>query len=229
MADRARVKELYGFGAVSPATEDYVRRAREARPEPLSDRELIVESIFAALFVVAAVALIEIGDPGHVPVGPAIVLTIAFALLSRFEFETGAGYALATQLVFVPMLFVVPPEIVPALVAAGRILSGLPEFLDGTLPLDRVISRLSDSWYSIGPAAVLTAAGVDHGAYWSDWYWWVLALIAQLAVDLVVSSLRERLGTGRPAEVDMHELVPVWTVDVLLSPVGLVAALASED
>jgi len=229
MGQRRRVNELSGFGAVSAATEDLVRQARRKRPEPLDDRLLVTESIAAVLFVVAAVALIELGNPGHIPVVAAIVLTIAFALLSRFEFETGAGYALATQLVFVPMLFVVPPEIVPALVAAGRILSGLPEFLDGTLPLDRVISRLSDSWYSIGPAAVLTAAGVDHGAYWSDWYWWVLALIAQLAVDLVVSSLRELVGTGRAPEVHMHELVPVWTVDVLLSPVGLVAALASED
>src|SRR5436190_41250 len=102
MADRARVKDLYGFGAVSPATEDSVRRARSQRPEPLGDRLLLTESIFAALFVVAAIALIEIGNPGHVPVGPAIVLTIAFALLSRFEFEVVAGYAIPTQLAFVP-------------------------------------------------------------------------------------------------------------------------------
>ena len=68
-----------------------MQRARRQRPEPLSDRLLLTESIFAALFVVAAIALIEIGDPGHVPIGAAIVLTIAFALLSRFEFETGAG------------------------------------------------------------------------------------------------------------------------------------------
>ena len=86
-------------GAVSPATEDSVRRARSQRPEPLGDRLLLTESIFAALFVVAAIALIEIGNPGHVPVGPAIVLTIAFALLSRFEFEVGAGSFSGTGLV----------------------------------------------------------------------------------------------------------------------------------
>ena len=142
MADRARVKDLYGFGAVSPGIEDSVQRARSARPEPLSDRELLTESILAALFVVVAIALIEIGNPGHVQVDAAIVLTIAFALLSRFEFETGAGYTVATQLAFVPMLFVLPPELAPALVAAGRLLSGLPEFMRGELPWDRVITRL---------------------------------------------------------------------------------------
>jgi putative nucleotidyltransferase with HDIG domain len=229
MGPRRRVNELSGFGAVSPALEDSVQRARQQRPEPLSDRELLTESIVAVLFVVAAIALIELGDPGHIPLGAALVLTITFALLSRFEFETGAGYTVATQLAFVPMLFVLPPEVAPALVAAGRVLGGLPDFLNRKLPGDRVISRLSDSWYSLGPAVVLTAAGVDHGAFWSDWPWWLLALVAQLALDFVASSLRERLGTGVAPEVHVRELVPTWTVDVLLSPVGLAAALASED
>ncbi|TML06394.1 MAG: HD-GYP domain-containing protein [Actinobacteria bacterium] len=228
MADRARVKVLYGFGAVSPATEDSVRRARSQRPEPLGDRLLLTESIFAALFVVAAIALIEIGNPGHVPVGPAIVLTIAFALLSRFEFEVGAGYSIPTQLAFVPMLFVLPPEVAPALVAAGRLLGGLPDFLRRELPFDRVISRLTDCWWSFGPALVLTCAGVD-GAHWADWYWWLLALAAQLAFDLAISSAREYFGTGRAPEVHVRELVPTWTLDVLLSPIGLLGALASEQ
>src|SRR3954463_2933366 len=165
MSARRRMIRLSGLGPVSPALEDSVQRARRQRPEPLSDRLLLTESILAVLFVVAGVALIELADPDHISVGAAVVLTIAFALLSRFEFETGAGYAIATQLAFVPMLFVLPPEVAPALVAAGRLLSGLPDFLRGELPGDRVISRLGDAWYSLGPAVVLTAAGV-HGAHW---------------------------------------------------------------
>jgi putative nucleotidyltransferase with HDIG domain len=228
MDPRRRVNELSGFGAVSPAIEHSVERARRARPEPLSDRELLTDSVVAALFVIAAIALIEIGNPGHVPVGPAIVLTLGFALLSRFEFETGAGYTVATQLMFVPMLFVLPPEVAPALVAAGRLLGGLRDFLTGELPGDRVISRLADSWYALGPAVVLSAAGVS-GAHWNDWPWWVLALLAQFAVDFLVSSIRERLGTGRAPELHARELFPIWTVDLLLTPIGLLGALASED
>src|SRR4051794_32052404 len=106
MNPRRRVNELSGFGVVSPTTEQSVERARKQRPEPLSDRLLLTESIFGVLFVVAVIALIEIGGPGHVSIGAAVVLTVAFALLSRFEFEVGAGYAIATQLAFVPMLFV---------------------------------------------------------------------------------------------------------------------------
>jgi putative nucleotidyltransferase with HDIG domain len=75
---------------------------------------------------------------------------------------------------------------------------------------------------------VVTAAGI-HGAHWGDWMWWILALAVQLAFDLLISVGREYLGTGRAPEVHIRELAPVWTMDVLLSPVGMAAALASED
>jgi putative nucleotidyltransferase with HDIG domain len=219
---------LLGFGGLSPATEDSVQRARNQRPERMSDRELVTEAGFAALFVVAAIALIEIGKLGHVRLGAAAVLLLAFTVLSRFEFEIGAGYEPPTQVAFVPMLFVLPPELAPVLVAAGRILSGLPDFVSGRRAPERVLPRIADAWYALGPAVVLSAAGV-HGAHWADWPWWVLALISQFAVDLGVSSTRAWLAIGRPPQVHLHELALVWTVDGLLSPLGLLAALASEQ
>jgi putative nucleotidyltransferase with HDIG domain len=228
MADRRRVTELSGLVGVSPATEDHVQQARSQRPEPLGDRELLTEAASAVLFIVAAIALIEIGNPGHIPVVAAIVLLLAITVLSRFEFETGAGYAPPTQLAFVPMLFVLPPEIAPVLVAAGRVLSGVPDFLSGRRSRDRVFPRIGDSWYSLGPAVVFSAANVD-GAHWNDWPWWLAALLAQLCVDVAASSAREYLGTGIRPVMHVRELALVWTMDVLLSPVGLAAALAAEQ
>ena len=227
MGQRRRVG-LFGFGGVSPATEHSVEQARRGRPEPLNDRLLLTEALASLVFITAVVVLIELGHPGHVNVTVAVVLTIAFALLSRFEFETGAGYAIATQLAFVPMLFLLPPELAPALVVAGRLLSGLPDFVSGRLPADRAVSRVNDAWYAFGPAIVLTSAGIV-GAHWPDWPWWVLALAAQLAFDLAASSAREYFGTGVAPEVHARELLPIWTIDVLLSPVGMAAALASKD
>jgi putative nucleotidyltransferase with HDIG domain len=219
---------LLGFGGVTPATEDSVQRARKQRPERMSDRELVTESAFAALFVIAAIVLIEVGKLGHVRAGAAAVLLLAFTVLARFEFEIGAGYEPPTQIAFVPMLLVLPPELAPALVCAGRILSGLPDFISGRRSPERVLSRIGDAWYALGPAVVFTAAGI-HGAHWSDWPWWILALISQFAVDLAVSSAREYFGSGRRPHVHVYELAPVWTVDLLLSPLGLLAALASQD
>jgi putative nucleotidyltransferase with HDIG domain len=123
---------------------------------------------------------------------------------------------------------VLPPEVVPALVAAGRLLSGLPEFLRGDIPGDRFITRLCDSWYALGPAVVLSAAGVE-GAHWADWPWWFAALAAQLAVDLGVSGAREYFGLGHKPNMHVRELVRIWTMDVLLSPIGLLGALASQE
>ena len=151
--------------------------------------------------------------------GAAIVLTIAFALLSRFEFETGAGYTVATQLAFVPMLFVLPPELVPALVAAGRLLSGLPDFVRGELPWDRVISRLGDSWYALGPALVLT-----RGRRRSRRALGRLAVVAARARRAARARPRaspacaSTSAPGRAPEVHVRELLPTWTMDVLLQP-----------
>jgi hypothetical protein len=44
---------------------------------------------------------------------------IAFATLANVEFEVGAGSAIPTQLMFVPMLFLLPLGWVPLAVAAG--------------------------------------------------------------------------------------------------------------
>jgi putative nucleotidyltransferase with HDIG domain len=87
---------------------------------------------------------------------------------------------------------------------------------------------VADAWFAIGPAVVLAAAGVE-GAHWSDWYWWVAAIAAQLGTDLLVSIAREYVGTGKQPQLQFRELGLVWTVDILLSPLGLLAALASQQ
>jgi hypothetical protein len=87
---------------------------------------------------------------------------------------------------------------------------------------------MADGWFSVGPAVVLLAAGV-RGFDWGDWPWWVAALGAQLLGDLAVSSVREFLRAGKPPHVQLRELGLTWTVDVLLSPLGLLAALAGAQ
>ena len=47
----------------------------------------------------------------------ALAFLVAYAAADRIEFSTGAGYAVPTQLVFVPMLLLLPTPLVPLLVA----------------------------------------------------------------------------------------------------------------
>jgi signal transduction histidine kinase len=92
----------------------------------------------------------------------------------------------------------------------------------------RAIHHLGDSWYAVGPALVLALAGDDDPA-WSDWPIYVGALGAQLAIDVIASTAREWLARGVQPRLQLSVLGWIYLVDVLLSPVGLLAAFASVE
>ena len=80
--------------------------ARERRAE------LIVGGTFAAAAVLIA-ALVTTDPP--LDWTAAILATLALAASSLVVFEVGSVYTFPTQVAFVPMLFVLPPELVPML------------------------------------------------------------------------------------------------------------------
>jgi anti-anti-sigma regulatory factor len=193
----------------------------------LAAQERRVEIVAAALFVVVAGVMLGAASDWDEPLS-AVLLTATYAVVDRVSFPLGPGQVSPTQLVFVPMLFLLPPEAVPALVAAGSLLGALPEIVLGRVHPERALFAVAGSWYAVGPALVF--ALFDPGApSWDDAGVYVLALLAQFAGDFVASTLRERLGSGIPP----RELVPVlgvvYLVDVLLSPIGFMAVLASQE
>ena len=102
------------------ASAEVAEQSRKRRPQPMEPRELRAQLLVAALFLVAAGLLLAFGLDGEkVPVTDLVLLVLAAVVLGRLDFETGSGYTVPTQLVFVPMLFVLPPAIVP-LAAAAR-------------------------------------------------------------------------------------------------------------
>jgi hypothetical protein len=80
----------------------------------------------------------------------------------------------------------------------------------------------------VGPVLVLAAAGTQTPA-WDDWPVYVLALLAQFAVDFVVACVREGLALGASPRAIAQVLRWVWIVDALLAPAGLLAAFAAAD
>jgi len=87
----------------------------------LAPQERRVEIVAAALFVVVAGVMLAAAGDWDEPLS-AVLLTATYAVVDRVSFLLGPGYVSPTQLVFVPMLFLLPPEAVPALVAAGSLL-----------------------------------------------------------------------------------------------------------
>lgn len=210
------------------AVTELVRESRRRRRLPLARRALLAEVLVGGGFLAAAVALAVLADgPSDVEAGPAIVLVVCLALAGMVYIEVGGTYTSPLQLVLVPMLLLLPPQLVPLLVAAGLLLSGLPGVVRGRAHPDRLLNTPGDGWFALGPALVLVLFDVS-GPDWGDWPVYLLALAAQFGLDAVVSPLRERLAEGTPPRLQYRVLLTVDGIDLLLSPVGLLAAFASQ-
>ena len=205
--------------------EHLIAASRRRRPTRPSGRDLLVSGGLAAAFLAAATALAVL-VPWNRPLdaGALGALVLAYAALSRVEFEVGPGSAVPIQLAFVPMLFALPAPVVPLCVAAGYVLGALPDYLAGTAHPARVFVLVSSSWYAIGPAIVFAIASGDPADIrYAPVY--ALALASQFAFDFASSGLRERLAFGHAPTSLLASFAWIWGVDALLAPIGLAAAL----
>ena len=155
-------------------------------------------------------------------------LVAAYAILFHVEFEIGSGHAVPTQLVLVPMLFLLPLDSVPFAVASGIIFASLVEHAEGRLHFERLLLRLVYSWHALGPALVL-ALVAERGPRLADLPLYLAALAAQFALEFASSAGREYLGLGVSPKVLAGYLSRTWLVDAALAPVGFLAALAAVE
>jgi putative nucleotidyltransferase with HDIG domain len=213
---------------LSPAMQEMLEEAEASPMQRLTGRQRIVEWLAALTFLAAATAMAVLIDAERpFDAWLAIVLVCAYALASRIRFTDGAGYTVPTQLVFVPMLFLLPTTMAPLFVAAGTLLGNLPDYLGRKTHLDRAILSLGDSWHAVPPALVLVLAGSETPQL-QDWPIYIGALGAQFAGDFVASTVREWVAMGVSPGVQPRLLAWVFMVDLLLAPIGFLAALASE-
>src|SRR5919201_2187032 len=113
-------------------------------------------------------------------------LVAAYALAFRLDFEVGAGSAVPTQLVLVPMLFVLPLGAVPLAVAGGILLASLVDVVHGRIELGRLLPWLGNGLHAFGPAVVLAVAG-ESAPHLAHWPLYAGALAAQFALDFAVA------------------------------------------
>ena len=202
---------------------------RDRAPLELSGRDRWVTVAGACAFVVAATSLIVTsGATLDVSLPFLALVVVAYAAVSRIEFAVGSGSLVPTQLMLVPMLFVLHPAIAPAAVAAGLLLGSSVDLVRGRLHVSRLLVPVLYSTHALGPALVLVLAGVDEPR-WSDWPVLLLALAAQFALDFVSILVREVFALGVQPRVLLDVLPRVYALDALLSPVGLLAAFAARD
>ncbi|MGH2969362.1 MAG: HD-GYP domain-containing protein [Solirubrobacteraceae bacterium] len=210
-------------------TERLLEETLARRERVLDRRERIANFAFSAAFLLCAGAVAVLAEPERALSVPlALAFVAALAVVARVEFSLGAVYAVPTQIVFVPMLVLLPTPLVPLLVAAAFVLGSVVHALRGGAALSRSALAVGDAWFSLGPVLVLVALGAQLPD-WGDWPVYVAALAAQLLVDGATIVARVRISQGVPVRAVARDLQLVHRVDVLLSPIGLLAAFAAVD
>lgn len=216
-------------GGLAGTLDAEVADARERAPSGLRGRDLAVTLAGALGVLAAASALSALAPVGHPPSLAAIaLLVLVYAAFTRIEFEIGSGALVPTQLMLVPMLFVLPAAVVPLAVSLGLVLGSLVDLARGRIHASRLLVPVVYSAHALGPALVLVLAGIDDPS-WGDWPWLVLALVAQLVFELASALTREVVGVGVPARLILGAVAQTFLMDVLLAPVGFLAALAGRD
>ncbi len=201
------------------ARERYFERGQAARA-------LITEAVGAAAFLAGAGALAALG-PWTRSLSPAAlaVSVLAYLVAARIRFPVGSAWTAPTQLVFVPMLFVLPTPLVPLLIAACSVGDLWPSVLRRRLSLTGVLARVGDSSYSLGPALVLTLAGAQTFS-WERWPLLLLAFGGQVVCDATWGLARTWFAEGIKPSV---QLVMAWLylTDACLSSAGLLIAASA--
>jgi putative nucleotidyltransferase with HDIG domain len=212
----------------SPLAQVQIEAAKQRAPEPLTRREWTIEAIVGGLMLAASVALAVLAPQQRdLDVGTALLLVLALVVASRVRFDVVNSYTVAAQLVFVPMLFLLPPNLVPLLTTLAFTLAWVPDALLGKRHPSRTALAVSDTWYSFGPALVFVLAGAPEASE-ATVALVAAALAAQFLCDLGATSLRERLAGSLSIREELRECAWIMAVDSLLAPIGFLAALAAE-
>ena len=209
--------------------EHLVGEARERRKQRMDARERGVDSASALLFLAVAVA-IALLVPNERDVDPllTICLVIGMAVVTRVTFEYGDLFTSAEELVFVPLLFLAPLNLVPLLAGLAYVLAVIPEVFRGEWSRERLITPLGDSWYSVAPVVVLAefAPGppsLDHvGVY-------LVAMAALLLLQTAWVLIRDRFLHKKPVRELLRLCADMSRITVTFSMVAFFPALAAAD
>ena len=214
---------------LDPEVDRLYERTRERRSSPLARTEGVASLVVGGSFLAVAVPLALLhGTSRHPSPWTVLLLLVVYAVASQVEFEVGAGSGVPTELVLVPMLFMLPVSWVPLAVAAGLALGELAAGGRHVHHLARIAVLPANAWHAVGPALVPLAAG-EPDPTWRSWPVLVAALAAQFAFDYASSAAREWIAFRLRPRMHLRFMVWVWALDAALAPVGFALALAAVD
>jgi putative nucleotidyltransferase with HDIG domain len=214
---------------ISPETQHLLADTRTRVRQGLLRREIVAEGVVGGAFLVAAYLLAALAPDGaSLPLLTTWALIATYAVFSATSFATGAGHAVPSQIVFVPILLLAPAAAPLEIMLALALYNGVCALRGGLAP-SRVLTSTSDAWFALGAALVLVLGGATDGPSWADWPLYVAALGAQFAFDTASFVARSWAYSGAPPRLFLSEMASVYCVDAMLAPVGLLIAFAVEE
>jgi HD-GYP domain-containing protein (c-di-GMP phosphodiesterase class II) len=223
-ADESQARTM----ALDPSLEEQqlVEAAFQRRGTPLHARERRAEALLGGGFVVGCALVALLSPPTGVEIDPAAALlcALALAVAVRVHFIVGPGYTVPTQLAFVPLAFAIPPALLAPATACVFAAAQLADVSRGRLPLSRVALVPGNTWFALGPAVVLAAAGGPQAGE-ATMPVLLAAVAAQVAIDAIMSGVRDVLHGGLNVRALLDDAW-LYGVDLALTPVGFIVALA---
>ena len=196
--------------------------------EGVPARERIVDWLAAVGFMLVAVPLAVFSDSLRAPSTLVVVAMVAlYAAASLIQFDVGPGSAVPTQLVFVPMLFILPTGWVPLAAAAGFVTGECAQAARRRVRAKPIV-LVGSSWYAIGPALVLMLAG-EAAPSWSRWPLYAAAFAAQFAADAASTVVTGVIAWGTRPLALFRLVATVYAMDALLTLPGLAVAMLAHE
>ena len=203
---------------------EHIEQARLRAQRRAERRELVTEYSVSLAFIATALAGALWLPHERGSWGTLLWLAGLCAVLVRVEFEVGEGRTRPVQLIFVPMLLVLSPGLIPLAILLAHLPAPIVKVLRGEWPAQRLVLISADSWFAVAPAAVMLAAGSWTGA-WTAAGLCLIALPAMIVGDVLVSCLRMRVGLGMDPRAELRGFAWVYLVDACLAPVGFFAGM----
>jgi len=193
----------------------------------MTRRERVVMGSSALAYLTASLALAVFLESNRT-IEPELLLALVagYALVSRVRFEFGGYYVVPEQLMLVPMLFLAPLPLVPALAGIAAVVAMVPDLVNRTWHRDQWMSSIGDSWCAFGPTIVLAAFAPGAPAF-ALIEIYLAALAAQMLFDFAWAALRNQLLDGLPLRALARDFAGTARIEAILSPIAFVTALAA--
>jgi HD-GYP domain-containing protein (c-di-GMP phosphodiesterase class II) len=206
------------------APEEEALALDEAAP---TRAEVVTDIAFVLGLVVAVAGLYVLAPAGGDPL--LVLLSIVMISLGHVaRFDLPLAWTSPVQLALVPVLFMLPPWLVPVAMGASIVIARLPDVVRGRVVPARLLLAPANAWFTVGPAAVLALAGTPS-AEEAGIFVLVAMLAAQIGTDFAASVLWQQLTHRAPLDAQLRESYMVYAIDAMLFPVGLLGAFAIDE